>query len=51
MAGLVLTRVVNPVNAQQVVGIITEMGVRNDPPSFILRQRLLEYGGPKYEGK
>lgn len=32
MAGLVLFRVENPVNDQQVVGIITENEVRNDPP-------------------
>ena len=45
MAGLVLARVVDPVTAQQVVGVITGMGVWDDPPSFIPRRRDLEYEG------
>ena len=39
MAGLLLARVVDPVTAQQLVGIITGMKGLDDPPLSILRRR------------
>ncbi|MDP3563927.1 MAG: hypothetical protein Q8R70_05500 [Methanoregula sp.] len=49
MAGLILARGVDPVTAQQVVGMITGMG--GDVSVYFFLQSLLEYGGPDPEVK
>jgi hypothetical protein len=49
MAGLVLARVMDPVTAQRIVGMITGMEVENFP--FITRRRHPKSWGPDPEVK